>query len=1134
MTRAQQLSLLLALPLVVVMAYSVVGQAQHALTGSRSGSGNVSDVSSLVAIGRIARTLAVAQTGAQDLMREPDKTRRIQALQNYASSGKALKSEFNRYLTEYVSDKTDLRLALVTRSQLLQWLNITDKIADLASAAQPTDSLRANYVESRSQGDRLSLNFNAWADYNGQFETPARERAMKTGQHLAVLLAVSSLSLLLIMAIAGWRMYRGIINPIRSLKTSIEGIAGGNYQLAVPFITSENDSGALARAVEVLKNRVAALDRERQVETTADELSNGIHRCNNYRELAEKSLALLMPLFGMATAGFYLFDPEDNRLHSIGSYGFNNRKPLKPDFALGETLVGQCAISKTLLSINDLPGGYVCQIASGLGSASPRALYAQPLLASGTVLGVIEIASPGPLTEPEQELLATLAAVIARALETLKNLNIHVLLERSQQQARQVKQQGLELKQSEQEFLAQKDELLAQGRELEMARQTAEAASESKSMFLANVSHEIRTPMGAIIGLSDLALKTNLDETQRDYLRKIHTASVSLLRILNDVLDFSKIEAGKLSVEQTLFWLDDVLNHVALLVSDRAVEKSLEVTIATDPDVPAGLVGDQVRLGQILTNLAVNAVKFTVKGQVHIHISVSPLTGSATALEAGNRVCLEFSVTDTGIGMTSEEAENVFAAFAQADGSTARKYGGTGLGLSIVKRLVELMDGEVTVKSRLGMGSKFRVSLWLGVGSPQRPSAAVPPPLASRRALVVDDNSRACDILATNLVRLGMRADTANSANDAYSAILKAHPDDPYHVVFMDHCMPETDGIEAAGVILCKGLQKLQPQIILATAFASTNVREMAEQAGICGFLTKPVTASSLADVLAQMFGDKHATAEIELEQKPDLSGVRVLLAEDNAINQQIIVELLANANAHVQIAGNGQEALEALARDEQPPFHLLLMDLQMPVMDGYEATRAIRSDPRYDRLPIVALTAHALTGQRGKCLAEGMNEHITKPIQPALLYRMVLQFARQRESEYHATQTGLLAEDAGSLTDVLSLAAVIDEAQGLYHVGGNAELYRSLLLEFAEEYSREILAVRLALANGQTKTAGRIAHTILGVSKTLGATSLGTAAENICDRISRGQTEQLDEQLGAFESALRRVINTIQSPNLV
>jgi two-component system, sensor histidine kinase and response regulator len=386
-------------------------------------------------------------------------------------------------------------------------------------------------------------------------------------------------------------------------------------------------------------------------------------------------------------------------------------------------------------------------------------------------------------------------------------------------------------------------------------------------MFLANMSHEIRTPMNAIIGLSNLALLNAPDFKQRDYLAKIHTAGVSLLGIINDILDFSKIEAGALTIETIAFWVDDVLGNVNTLIGQRASEKRLELVFSVADDVPQGLLGDPLRVSQILTNLSGNAVKFTDEG--HIQVSITRLD------ESDGRVCLEIAVADTGIGMTQEQSARLFSAFSQADGSTTRRYGGTGLGLTIVKRLAEMMDGDVKVESEAGIGSTFRVTLWLGVTERLRPRQATPVAIVGMRALVVDDNPLAAEILTRSLQALQMRADSVGSAREAYAALDQAAAEDPYRVVFMDHWMPEIDGAEATRAILHDkgGLHDdkaggTPPQVIMVTGFATEAVRQAAEAAGGAGFLTKPVTLSSLYDMLVGTFagGGKARSALPEAE----------------------------------------------------------------------------------------------------------------------------------------------------------------------------------------------------------------------------------------------------------------------------
>jgi GAF domain-containing protein/DNA-binding response OmpR family regulator/nitrogen-specific signal transduction histidine kinase/HPt (histidine-containing phosphotransfer) domain-containing protein len=669
-------------------------------------------------------------------------------------------------------------------------------------------------------------------------------------------------------------------------------------------------------------------------------------------------------------------------------------------------------------------------------------------------------------------------------------------------------------------------ELEAAQADLARARDVAEEATQAKSMFLANMSHEIRTPMNAIIGLSNLALMNAPDFKQRDYLSKIHTAGVSLLGIINDILDFSKVEAGKLTIETIPFWVDDVLGNVNTLIGQRASEKKLELVFSVADDVPQGLLGDPLRVSQILTNLISNAVKFTEQG--HIQVSITRLD------ESDGRACLEIAVADTGIGMTQEQSVRLFSAFSQADGSTTRRYGGTGLGLTIVKRLAEMMDGDVSVESEAGVGSTFRVTLWLGVTERQRPRQPMPVAIVGMRALVVDDNPLAAEILTRSLQALQMRADSVGSAREAYTALDRAAAEDPYRVVFMDHWMPEIDGAEAARTILHNKAGGTPPQIIMVTGFATEAVRQAAEAAGAAGFLTKPVTLSSLYDMLVGTFaGGGKARSELPEAAAPNLTGIRVLLVEDNPVNQQIAVELLTRGGAAVSVANNGREAVAAITGVVQPPpCDIVLMDMQMPVMDGHEATREIRSDPRYDSLPIIAMTAQAMAEERDQCLSEGMNDHITKPIDPDLLYRTVLAFAGQRVvpragAASEAPRDPSVAEAASS---ELTAIAGVDIADGLHRVGGNLRLYRAMLQQYAEDQAETPAALRAALAAGDAKTAERLAHTLKGVSATLGIKPASEVAAVVEDRIRHGRLEGIEDDLVALQQATEAVIAGIRA----
>ena len=743
-------------------------------------------------------------------------------------------------------------------------------------------------------------------------------------------------------------------------------------------------------------------------------------------------------------------------------------------------------------------------------------LLAVPLLREDKVVGglVIRRRTVGGFAPTIPTLLQTFAGQAVLAIENARLFQ-------------ELAARGEEARRAHAAAEAALHELEAVQADLARARDVAEQATQAKSMFLANMSHEIRTPMNAIIGLSNLALLNAPDFKQRDYLAKIHTAGVSLLGIINDILDFSKIEAGALTIETIPFWVDDVLGNVNTLIGQRASEKKLELVFSVADDVPQGLLGDPLRVSQILTNLISNAVKFTEEG--HIQVSITRLD------ERDGRVCLEIAVADTGIGMTQEQSARLFSAFSQADGSTTRRYGGTGLGLTIVKRLAELMDGDVKVESEAGIGSTFRVTLWLGVTERQRPRQAMPVAIVGMRALVVDDNPLAAEILTRSLQAMQMRADSVGSARQAYMALDQAAAEDPYRVVFMDHWMPEIDGAEATRTILHDDKAGgTPPQIIMVTGFATEAVRQAAEAAGAAGFLTKPVTLSSLYDMLVGTFaGGGKARSALPQAAAPNLTGIRVLLVEDNAVNQQIAVELLTRGGAAVTVANNGREAVAAITGAVQPPpCDIVLMDMQMPVMDGHEATREIRSDPRYDSLPIIAMTAQAMAEERDQCLAEGMNDHITKPIDPDLLYRTVLAFAGQRvvpraSAASEARRDPSPPEAAASeLTEI----AGVDAADGLHRVGGNMRLYRAMLQQYAEDQAETPAALRAALAAGDAKTAERLAHTLKGVSATLSIKPASEAGAVVEDRIRHGKLEGIEDDLVVLEEATGAVIAAIRA----
>jgi signal transduction histidine kinase/DNA-binding response OmpR family regulator/HPt (histidine-containing phosphotransfer) domain-containing protein len=619
------------------------------------------------------------------------------------------------------------------------------------------------------------------------------------------------------------------------------------------------------------------------------------------------------------------------------------------------------------------------------------------------------------------------------------------------------------------------------------ARDLAERVARARSAFLANMSHEIRTPMNAVLGFVELILDTELTTEQRRALELVRSSSEALLMILNDILDYSKIEAEHLELESIPFDVSKVVHATASLLAVRARERHLELLAEVAADVPRAVRGDPTRLRQVLMNLIGNAIKFTEQGEVVVSVRAAATDGTAK---------ITFAVRDTGIGIAPEHISSVFQEFTQADSTMTRRYGGTGLGLAISQRLVRLMGGELAVKSEVARGSEFSFSVTLPVESTSPIRATGLAALGGRRMLIVDDNQTNRRILREMLSAEGINVDEASTAADGLEALRRTR----YDLAILDVQMPDMDGFQLATAVRADKKIKRQ-NLLMLTSAGQRGDGERCRELGIRGYLTKPISRSDLLEALGTVLAgsaEEAGTPEVVTRHTIAESrrSMRVLLAEDNPVNQQVAVAMLVKRGHEVHVSSNGREALHAV---QERDYDVVLMDIQMPEMDGFEATHAIRALPKGKDLPIIGLTAHALSGERERCLSHGMTDYLAKPFKAHELFALV---------EGTAEPKAAAAPPSETLTPPVDLEGF---RTTLREAGAEQALY-SIVDTFVRQAPDRLAALATAVASGTGDTIARAAHVYRGAAATIGARGLAELLERVETTARAGEIEQARE----------------------
>ena len=1187
MTIGKRLLLLLAVPLIALLGFGIFARIQLSRIEERSRFVSESQLAAVAVLGNISRSFAEIRINLRSFLLAIDENQRAVARAAFEEDDRTLSQLLQQYGDSYVHDEKNRRLFGDFRELSRQYVVEARRVMAIAQEGRKDDALAYFRDTIAAIGVSLSRVSSEWIEYNRDLGSNAARSALTAIEETRVEMLVANAAALLLTGVLGFLTFRRIVNPIQALERSVKTVAAGDYTQSVPFTTSADETGGLARSIEVLKHGAAAIDEQRWVKSSAAKVIGDLQGAQSLTEFGERFLSSLMPLLRGGVAAFYVVEEETGRLRRTADYGLDGGGGAET-FAVGEGVVGQCAQNRTPTTVTNLPPDYL-RIGSGVGSATPAQVLASPLLSKETLMGVVETATFHAFDSREQALLVELMPLVAMSLEVLQR-NLRLLAQQAEltaqrEQLRETEQffrSVLELApdglmvvdtkgtirlanaRCEELFGHTREELIGQSveglvpadvrpahpalretfhqspaaremgvgkelrgvrkdgsefpleiglsplpargsegaqvavsirdvterkeqeRALKLAKARAEEATATKSMFLANMSHEIRTPMNAILNMTGLALEADLAAKPHQFITVAHSSAKNLLGILNDILDFSKIEADKLELENAPFSLREVLEEVTETFRAVVIQKHVELITHALPTVPDGLRGDALRFRQVLTNLVSNAFKFTDKGEVLL--KVEPVE------ETAHEISLRVSVRDTGIGIPEEQQVRLFQSFTQADSSTTRKYGGTGLGLVISRRLARLMGGDLTFESIPGQGTTFFFTARLGIEAAGTPVRSVPAAVAERPVLIVEDTETSRELLETLLRGWSIPTVSVPTAEEGLALLdlrNRKGGRDPFGLVVLDWMLPGINGLDAAERIRARDETRTLP-LVLISAYAGKEEEARCAALGVNVFLPKPITASSLLDAVVEAQGARvHAVRrrlDAPLQREFD---ARVLLAEDNEANQMVASELLARLGIELEIANNGREAVEMIAAAPDR-YAAVLMDVQMPEMDGLAATRALRQMSAVRSLPIIAMTANAMKSDLDACLAAGMDDHVTKPIERKALVQTLRRWLPARvTSSADAPPTPAAPRRA----DIPALAG-IDVAGSLQRLGLEFETFRRMLIRFADSKDATFQPLRAAVAAGDCDAAARHAHAIAGASGNLGADDLRAAAK--------------------------------------